>query len=340
MCYYTVDKLKINSKRLRIFSLRSLHFKKGKIIMKQHLNKKAFTIVELVIVIAVIAILAAVLIPTFASLVKKANMSSDEIAVKNMNTALSAVHPAPQSFNEAKKALAEAGYNTAKSIIPITENHIFVWSEADNKILHVEVTDEGRRVIYPEDYKGTLEGNQNYYDLSLPGAKVTVNGAQTVDGYIVDFGSWGNTMNRPSAAGLHCSYTFAFAEPDEAVQNSEYADWIADFVISFDKDVSGGVQLAGQYESFLEDWIVIDSAEALSAFGESVLAAGERIPLLGLVGLEYTYADINSMMEVFNCGAGDDGTNSGTTMTVELCLTNPNDASDYRIVTTHSYTFR
>ncbi len=38
-------------------------------------NKKGFTIVELVIVIAVIAILAAVLIPTFSNVVNKANES-------------------------------------------------------------------------------------------------------------------------------------------------------------------------------------------------------------------------------------------------------------------------
>ena len=40
------------------------------------LNKKGFTIVELVIVIAVIAILAAVLIPTFSNVIAKANQSS------------------------------------------------------------------------------------------------------------------------------------------------------------------------------------------------------------------------------------------------------------------------
>ena len=51
-------------------------------------NKKGFTIVELVIVIAVIAILAAVLIPTFSSLVKKANLSSDMQAIREMNVAL------------------------------------------------------------------------------------------------------------------------------------------------------------------------------------------------------------------------------------------------------------
>ena len=50
--------------------------------------KRAFTITELVIVIAVIAILAAVLIPTFTSLINKANQSSDQSAVRNMNLAL------------------------------------------------------------------------------------------------------------------------------------------------------------------------------------------------------------------------------------------------------------
>ena len=46
-------------------------------------NKKGFTIEELVIVISVIAILAAVLIPTFSGLVKKANSSADQQAARN-----------------------------------------------------------------------------------------------------------------------------------------------------------------------------------------------------------------------------------------------------------------
>lgn len=46
-------------------------------------NKKGFTIVELVIVIAVIAILAAVLIPTFSSVISKANQSAAQSACKN-----------------------------------------------------------------------------------------------------------------------------------------------------------------------------------------------------------------------------------------------------------------
>lgn len=52
------------------------------------LNKKGFTIVELVIVIAVIAILAAVLIPTYSSVVEKANKSN---ALQNAKHAYAAL---------------------------------------------------------------------------------------------------------------------------------------------------------------------------------------------------------------------------------------------------------
>ena len=52
-------------------------------------NRKGFTIVELVIVIAVIAILAAVLIPTFAGIISKANQSSaQQEAASAMKVAL------------------------------------------------------------------------------------------------------------------------------------------------------------------------------------------------------------------------------------------------------------
>ena len=47
------------------------------------MNKKGFTIVELVIVIAVIAILAGVLIPTFGGIITRANESAAMQAVSN-----------------------------------------------------------------------------------------------------------------------------------------------------------------------------------------------------------------------------------------------------------------
>ena len=64
-----------------------------------------FTIVELVIVIAVVAILAAVLIPMFSSIIKKANISSDMQTARNMATILAAEKPiGPREAVDALKA--------------------------------------------------------------------------------------------------------------------------------------------------------------------------------------------------------------------------------------------
>ena len=54
----------------------------------KHTKRSAFTIVELVIVIAVIAILSAVLIPTFGAIIKSANISADKAEASTLTTQL------------------------------------------------------------------------------------------------------------------------------------------------------------------------------------------------------------------------------------------------------------
>ena len=68
---------------------------------------RGFTIVELVIVVAVIAILAAVLIPTFSAIIKRANISADTQAVRNMNTILASesAESVPLSQDNVKQML-------------------------------------------------------------------------------------------------------------------------------------------------------------------------------------------------------------------------------------------
>lgn len=63
--------------------------------MKLRKNKKGFTVVELVIVIAVIGVLSGVLIPAFLSLSGKANEASDQSLVKNLNTVLAIAENEP-----------------------------------------------------------------------------------------------------------------------------------------------------------------------------------------------------------------------------------------------------
>ena len=68
------------------------------------INKKGFTIVELVIVIAVIAILAAVMIPTFSGIVDKANESAAlQEAEATFKADLIEVNAQPTADNQYKK---------------------------------------------------------------------------------------------------------------------------------------------------------------------------------------------------------------------------------------------
>lgn len=117
-------------------------------------NKKAFTIVELVIVIAVIAILAAVLIPTFSSLIEKANINSDTAAVKQMNTHLAAYETTNKnqkvaSWQEAVKVLSNSNLD-AENYKALSAEHYLVFDSALGRVLYVREADKA--VIYPEEY--------------------------------------------------------------------------------------------------------------------------------------------------------------------------------------------
>jgi len=96
-------------------------------------KKRGFTLIELVVVVAVIAILAAVLVPTFTGIIDKANQSADETAVRNINTAI-----AGQDIGDAqalKVALAAEGYNS--DYIPLRKNNLFYWDTESNQVVLV-----------------------------------------------------------------------------------------------------------------------------------------------------------------------------------------------------------
>jgi type IV pilus assembly protein PilA len=92
-------------------------------------NRKGFTIVELVIVIAVIAILAGVLIPTFSGIITKAQESAE-------------VQKVSAAYKEAyalELAEGKGEFTTAKT--ETVGDYTFTWTvDTDNEITAVDVT--------------------------------------------------------------------------------------------------------------------------------------------------------------------------------------------------------
>ena len=100
--------------------------------------RKGFTIVELVIVVAVIGILSAILIPTFIHLTAKANQAADETLIKNINTVL-AMSRAKEGKNDTMHdALDDAldGGFKIENLTPRGEKDIVWNSDTDQFELH------------------------------------------------------------------------------------------------------------------------------------------------------------------------------------------------------------
>lgn len=116
------------------------------------IRNKGFTLVELVIVIAVIAILAAVLVPTFSNVVENANVSSDKSLVRNINNVLEikgSLNQLPNDKTELKKVLKEYGINETKNK---AKNHFIFWSKSQNMFFIWGIKEQ--EIIFPEYCRG------------------------------------------------------------------------------------------------------------------------------------------------------------------------------------------
>ncbi len=138
------------------------------------MNKKGFTIVELVIVIAVIAILAAVLIPTFASLVSKADESAALQEATAVHNKLLVNFDADLDVNDDKTA--------ADLYIEILDD--------DGKVTHVYSVTDGKLALV----EGTVTlPNDNYKAYTPAAGEETIEGAKVyIYGYTAPTTTPGN----------------------------------------------------------------------------------------------------------------------------------------------------
>lgn len=118
---------------------------------------------ELVIVIAVIAVLAAVLIPTFANVTRRANQSADEQAVYQMNLALAVVEidDRPENVADVIAVLNTEGMDL-EDYSPLLSDTRFYWVKSINRIV---IADGDDNVLYPEDRVELVRTAGDWYSL-------------------------------------------------------------------------------------------------------------------------------------------------------------------------------
>lgn len=146
-------------------------------------KKRGFTIVELIIVIAVIAILAAVLIPTFSNLISRANESVDIQAARNMNTFLATAKytDGVNSILDVYDIFEGSGFKV-ENYSPLYKGRHYYYDIGYNQILYV---DDGGTVLYPEEHKGEQKGTRNWCSLSME----TITVKKTADGNYTEGGN-------------------------------------------------------------------------------------------------------------------------------------------------------
>ena len=126
-------------------------------------SKKGFTIVELIIVIAVIAVLAAVLIPTFSNLIQKANEAKDTALVSNLNKAVAMDTSKNETVYDVLTTVREnAGYDVGKINAAATNNEI-LWDSANNCFVY---SVNGEIKYIPDTKTKDVAGDYDYWKIS------------------------------------------------------------------------------------------------------------------------------------------------------------------------------
>lgn len=124
-------------------------------------RRKGFTLVELVIVIAVIVILAAVLIPTFSGVIEKANNAKDFSYVTNMNEILELeeiTNGKNETMYDAAGDLEKYGMDIEK--LPSSKGYIYVWNSKENR---VAALDKDYKLVFPQGEEINDSNKENYF---------------------------------------------------------------------------------------------------------------------------------------------------------------------------------
>lgn len=218
------------------------------------MNKKGFTIVELVIVIAVVAILAAVLIPTFSSVVNSANASAAQQQAKAGLDSILAL---------TNGSLPE---HTLFSVSNNDQNTASYWFEySKNKLNSAEIKTGAE---YPTYYKqeGTGGDQKNIYavyvsaDCFSDDQNVAKKAIASTSALIVD------TLVRGGVVTLGTNETLSIGTSSTSGEISTFSKWevratvtngYVDFVLQKGSAIENDKTLRVYYTSDIQDTMVV-----------------------------------------------------------------------------------
>jgi len=119
------------------------------------LLKKAFTLVELVVVVAIIAILSGVSVAAYVGITDRANKAADQDEVAQLNLQLAgqeAIEGKNKTCSDAVKDVIEAGLDI-ESMMPHTKNSQYVWDQEHDRF--AILTDKNEVVAEDSTYSLT-----------------------------------------------------------------------------------------------------------------------------------------------------------------------------------------
>ena len=248
-------------------------------------SRKGFTLIELLVVIGILAVLAAIAIPSVAGLIDRANVSADKTNSNEMTNAIERFASEYELYCQdiASGALDEDNLDSAQGRV---KNVIGVTTRAGI---------EG--IEKPQSTKAdATTGVAIYRDTKYP-----VN-AETMKKVVENYTKTSSSTFEPKQSDMHYWYSpdcgvVVFAEPD------------ADIEADLNSQIQSGQDAKGNDLGPTTQWIDLTLGAALSGGSASLPEAGKTLE-------QYTWAEVKSIIS--NGKATEYGFGVGSTKTLQI----------------------